>query len=65
MRVLAEKVQTHAEHAQCLSLGCGLFHGYFYRKPQTITERRVDLSQGSKFKLIVALQKPDLDGRAV
>ena len=33
MTVLAEKVETHEEHAYCAELGCDLFQGFFFCQP--------------------------------
>jgi c-di-GMP-related signal transduction protein len=31
--VLAEKIETHTDHAYCLEAGCDLFQGFFYGSP--------------------------------
>lgn len=59
--VLAEKVETHWEHTHCVRLGCDLFQGFFYQRPEILSERRIELNQGSTFQLIAALQDPTLD----
>lgn len=59
--VLAEKVETKAEHQYCLALGCDLFQGFFYQKPELIRRRRIELTTGSILQVISALQNPGLE----
>lgn len=59
--VLAEKVETKAEHQYCLALGCDLFQGFFYQKPELIRRRRIELTTGSILQVISALQNPELE----
>jgi EAL and modified HD-GYP domain-containing signal transduction protein len=61
LRLLAEKVETREEHNHCMALGCHLFQGFYYQKPEVLTERRIELSRGSVFQLIVALQNPYIE----
>jgi c-di-GMP phosphodiesterase len=58
--ILAEKVETHEAHQFCLELGCDLFQGFFYKKPEVLHERRIELTSGSVLQVIAALQNPDL-----
>ena len=41
VRLLAEKVETHAEFALCRSMGFELFQGYFYARPELVSGRGV------------------------
>jgi EAL and modified HD-GYP domain-containing signal transduction protein len=59
--VLAEKVETKAEHQYCLALGCDLFQGFFYQKPELMRRRRIELTTGSILQVISALQNPSLE----
>ncbi len=38
-----------------------MFQGFYYQKPEVLSERRIELNRGSVFQLLVALQNPDLD----
>lgn len=58
--VLAEKVETKEAHEFCKALGCDLFQGFFYQKPELLHERRIELTRGSILQVIAALQNPDL-----
>ncbi|HWK26342.1 MAG TPA: EAL domain-containing protein [Solirubrobacter sp.] len=44
MTLVAEKVETHEEHARCRALGFDAFQGYFFAKPALVTGRRVPSS---------------------
>lgn len=59
--VLAEKVETKDEHQYCLGLGCDLFQGFFYQKPELMRRRRIELTAGSILQVISALQNPRLE----
>jgi c-di-GMP phosphodiesterase len=59
--VLAEKVETKAEHQYCVALGCDLFQGFFYQKPELLRRRRIELTTGSILQVISALQNPSLE----
>jgi EAL and modified HD-GYP domain-containing signal transduction protein len=60
VQVLAEKVETKDEHQYCLALGCDLFQGFFYQKPELMRRKRIELSAGSMLQVISALQNPEL-----
>lgn len=59
--LLAEKVETHEVHAYCSKLGFHYFQGFFYRKPELMSRRRIDLNRGPVMQVIAALQNPALD----
>jgi c-di-GMP-related signal transduction protein len=61
--VLAEKVETHTDHAYCLNTGCDLFQGYFYRRPELLSHRSIDANRLSLLQLIAALQDPRIELR--
>lgn len=52
VRLLAEKVETIDQFECCLALGCELFQGYFFAKPQIISGRRMSPSQLTILKLM-------------
>lgn len=60
-RLLAEKVETREVHAYCTAIGFDLFQGFFYRKPELMSRRRIELNRGSVIRVIGALQNPMLE----
>lgn len=58
--LLAEKVETQEAHRYCMALGCDLFQGFFYQKPELLRERRIELTAGSILQVIAALQNTQL-----
>lgn len=61
VRLLAEKVETHEEYAQCRDLGFDLFQGYFFSKPQLLKGSHVGSSKVILLQLMGALSKPDVE----
>jgi c-di-GMP phosphodiesterase len=59
--LLAEKVESHEDHRYCHDVGCELFQGFFYRKPELLSHRRIAANRLSVLKLIAALHDPALD----
>lgn len=57
-RLLAEKVETHAEFRRCLALGFDLFQGYFFCRPEIIGEGNVSETGVSVVRLLAALEDP-------
>jgi c-di-GMP phosphodiesterase len=54
--VLAEKVETQADHARCKELGCALFQGYFFCRPELLSKRQIETHRLALLELIAALQ---------
>jgi c-di-GMP-related signal transduction protein len=52
---LAEKVETHEEHARMYALGFDLFQGYYFARPEVIHQRRVAVSQSALLALLEVL----------
>ena len=61
LQLLAEKVETHEEHARCLKLGFDLFQGYFFCQPTTHRGRTVPSNRLTRLQLLARLQDPDVD----
>lgn len=59
--VLAEKIETRDDHRICLELGCDLFQGFFYRKPELMSDRRIEANRITILQLIAALYDPETD----
>jgi EAL and modified HD-GYP domain-containing signal transduction protein len=65
--VLAEKLETQEDYKYCAELGCDLFQGYFFCRPQLVRGPRLDANRLSLLALLAALQDPaaqlaDLEG---
>lgn len=61
--LLAEKVETLEQFELCLLLGCDLFQGYFFAKPQIVSGRRISISELTIMKLLEQVMADvDLDG---
>jgi EAL and modified HD-GYP domain-containing signal transduction protein len=54
--LLAEKVESQEAHRFCMELGCDLFQGFFYQRPELLRQRRIELTAGSILQVIAALQ---------
>ncbi|WP_440875534.1 EAL and HDOD domain-containing protein [Thalassotalea sp. PLHSN55] len=61
IKILAEKVETYEEYEQALALGCELFQGYFFSKPEMVKTRDLSPSQMSMAELLYETSKPELD----
>ena len=56
-KLLAEKVETQEEFDYYKSLGCELFQGYFFAKPDIVKKQALDPAYKKIFKLINILDK--------
>jgi EAL and modified HD-GYP domain-containing signal transduction protein len=56
--LLAEKVQTHEDHAWCIELGCELFQGFFFCRPELLHNRGIVASRASMLEVMADLQDP-------
>lgn len=61
IKLLAEKVETYEEYEQALDLGCELFQGYFFSKPEMVKTKNLSPSQISMAELLYETSKPELD----
>jgi EAL and modified HD-GYP domain-containing signal transduction protein len=59
--LLAEKVETQDDYAFCVELGCELFQGYFFCRPELLRDRGIVASRLSLLEVIAALQDPAVD----
>jgi c-di-GMP-related signal transduction protein len=61
--LLAEKVETYEEFELAKEMGFKLFQGYFFSKPEILTQKDISPGQIVKLKLIeqVNREHPDLD----
>lgn len=61
IKLLAEKVETYEEYNQAVKLGCELFQGFFFAKPEMIKTKTMSPSQMAMAELLYETSKPDLD----
>jgi c-di-GMP phosphodiesterase len=59
--LLAEKVETQDDYAFCVEVGCELFQGYFFCRPELLRDRGIVASRLSLLEVIAALQDPSVD----
>ena len=60
VKLLAEKVETHEEFEFCRQLGFDYFQGYFFCKPQIMTERTIPINRLASLTLLAKLMDPQL-----
>jgi EAL and modified HD-GYP domain-containing signal transduction protein len=60
MTILAEKVESHEEHAFCAELGCDLFQGFFFCRPELLHNRGIIANRASMLQIVAALQDPSV-----
>ncbi len=58
MTLLAEKVESHEEHAFCAELGCDLFQGFFFCRPELLHDRGIVANRAAILQIVAALQDP-------
>lgn len=61
LTIVAEKLENHDEYAFCSDLGCRLFQGYFFCRPELVRGRRIEANKLALFKVLAALQDPTVD----
>ncbi|MFZ1983648.1 MAG: HDOD domain-containing protein [Desulfatitalea sp.] len=59
--MLALRVQDPARFTLCCELGFNLFHGAFFKTPETITVRKFSSNEVSRFNLMHAIQQQEPD----
>jgi c-di-GMP-related signal transduction protein len=60
-RMLAEKVENHAEFTAARDQGFVYFQGYFLRRPEMMTTHDVPANALSYIRMLQAVSKPELD----
>jgi c-di-GMP-related signal transduction protein len=60
-RMLAEKVETHAEFAAARDQGFLYFQGYFLRRPEMMTTHDVPANRANYMRMLQAVSCADLD----
>ncbi len=61
LKLLAEKVETQDEYNQLKQEGFDYFQGYFFSKPEVISQQALSSASISLLQLLAQIQKPDLE----
>lgn len=61
IQLLAEKVETYEEYEEAVALGCDLFQGYFFSKPEMVKTKSLSPSQMAMAELLYETSKPDFE----
>ena len=56
-RVLAEKIESRADHAKAARAGCDLFQGYYFSRPEVLTAKRAPISLPAVLRILDLLDK--------
>jgi EAL and modified HD-GYP domain-containing signal transduction protein len=65
VQVLAECVETTEMHRECMRLGFDLFQGYFYRRPELVTRKEIEVGQAAMLRLLNMLRDPETPDAAI
>ena len=60
LRILAERVETHEEYAECRAMGFEYFQGYFMAKPEVVEGRSLPMNHLALVRLISKVNDPNL-----
>jgi c-di-GMP-related signal transduction protein len=60
-RMLAEKIETHAEFIQARDQGFVYFQGYFFRRPEMVNTRDMPANRLNYLRMLQEVSQPDLD----
>ncbi len=60
-RMLAEKIETHAEFAAARDQGFVYFQGYFFRRPEMMETRDMPANQMNYLRMLQEVSRPELD----
>jgi c-di-GMP-related signal transduction protein len=61
IKYLAEKVETRADFEEAVSLGYSYFQGYFFSKPEILSEHDVPSYKAQYVRILHEIHRPDLD----
>ena len=61
IKFLAEKVETRADFEQAVSLGYSYFQGYFFSKPEILSEKDVPSYKMQYIRILQEIHRTDLD----
>jgi c-di-GMP-related signal transduction protein len=60
-RMLAEKVETHADFVQARDHGFVYFQGYFFRRPEMLNTRDMPANRLNYLRMLQEVSRPDLN----
>jgi EAL and modified HD-GYP domain-containing signal transduction protein len=52
-------------HRECMRLGFDLFQGYFYRRPELVTRKEIEVGQAAMLRLLNMLRDPETPDAAI
>jgi len=61
IQLLAEKVETREEFEEAIELGYSYFQGYFFCKPEIVSQREIRSSGINYMRLVREINQPSLD----
>lgn len=61
VKYLAEKVETREDFEEAVSLGYSYFQGYFFSKPEILSEHDVPSYKAQYVRILHEIHRPDLD----
>jgi c-di-GMP-related signal transduction protein len=64
-RMLAEKVETHAEFVAAKKAGFLYFQGFFFRRPEILTAHEIPANRLAYLRMLTAVSQPELDVREI
>jgi EAL and modified HD-GYP domain-containing signal transduction protein len=59
--ILAEKLETYEDYRFCRTLGCDLFQGYFFCRPELVQQQGAQANGLALLELLAELQDPGVD----
>lgn len=60
-RMLAEKIETHADFVRARDQGFVYFQGYFFRRPEMLTMRDMPANRLTYLRMLQEVSRPELD----
>jgi EAL and modified HD-GYP domain-containing signal transduction protein len=60
IKLLAQKVETHQEYEHCKQLGFDYYQGYFFCKPQIVSQGKMPANRLSTLHLLAKLHDPQI-----
>ncbi len=61
IKLLAEKIETHEDFHEALSLGYSYFQGYFFSKPEIIESKDIPIYKLNYLEILQQIHKEDVD----
>ncbi len=59
--LLADKLETQADHEFCVEAGCDLFQGDFFCRPAMVGTQGISANRLALLQVVAALHKPDVE----